>query len=248
MRVFFPWLQVLLFLLGISTLVASRKITKRGVLSEINDGIGKNLDLPIEHHVGKTIPLEEEAPVGDLGEPTLHDCELMHPQFSVSSANTGVLSDIQSTNLRNYIDLGNVVQEHVNVVRQLGIPVPQKFPVTVERNIPVKVTHPVDVPVERPFSVPVPVEVPVKVFRDVPIYTERRIPVHVEVPVKVPIEVPYKVYHPKPVPVPIYQKVPIPVPKVWIVKKKVPVRIHTYLEPLIEYGNHAHHYRHHEQW
>lgn len=231
--------QVIFFLSFIAVIIAdSKKITKRGVLSEEHGHSDSNLDLPLAHRAGHTIPLEAEAPVDE------HDAH-GSSGFDVSSVNSAV-------HVGSYIDLGRVIQQHVHVVRKVGIPIPQPFPVPVERKVPFEVHHPVDVPVERPYKVPVPVDVPVKIFKDIPVHVERKVPVLVKVPVKIPVKVPYKVYHTKPVPVPIWKKVPIPVPKPVFVKKPVPVAIHvhSHLEPLHDHHehHHSHHHADHESW
>lgn len=51
------------------------------------------------------------------------------------------------------IGLGHQVNTHTTITRNIGVPVPAPYPVTVERQIPVPVPHPVRVPVDRPYPV-----------------------------------------------------------------------------------------------
>jgi len=84
----------------------------------------------------------------------------------------------------------------ITYTKEVPVPVPHLYPVTIEKKIPYPVKVPVPVPFERP--------VPVHVYKPVPVPVEKPVPYPVEKPVPYPVKVPVKVpvVHPVPYPVP----------------------------------------------
>lgn len=111
----------------------------------------------------------------------------------------------------------------VVLTREVRVPVPQPYPVTVERIVPYPVTVPLQVEVDKPVPVYVDKPVPVHVEREVLYPVEKHVPYPVLVSLNVPVPVPHTVHVPKPYPVHVPK--PIPVPQPVYIEKSVPVYV-----------------------
>ena len=139
----------------------------------------------------------------------------------------GQVEDSHGPSATSYFS-GTFGSPHKNVktvvlTKEVKVPVPQPYPVTVEKNVPYPVKVPVEVKVEKPVPVHVEKPYPVYVERKVPYAVEKHVPYPVEVPIKVPVPVPHTVHVPKPYPVHIPKPVPVPHPV--YIEKNVPVYI-----------------------
>jgi len=148
-------------------------------------------------------------------------------EFSYEGTEEGQVEDSHGLTATSYSSatFGSPHKKVKTIVltKEIKVPVPQPYPVTVEKNVPYPVKVPVEVKVDKPVPVHVEKPYPVYVEKKVPYPVEKHVPYPVEVPVKVPVPVPHTVHVPKPYPVHVPKPVPVPHPV--YIEKKVPVYI-----------------------